>query len=132
MKTQFAAAFLALCLVAAPAVPAFAAVTVRDAQGVAHLNLDTQIIPQRGAGYYGGSLQLTISPGGIVNGYYRADDSGTPRTVTGGLDGDKIWFDLGPDGPHISGVLSGDHIVGQTFIGTHFFDFKALPVIHQS
>ena len=32
---------------------------------MAHLNLDTQIVPQRGAGYYGGTLKLTISRDGI-------------------------------------------------------------------
>jgi hypothetical protein len=128
MKIRFAAALLALGLATAPAVPAFAAVsTIRDAQGVAHLNLDTQLIPQHRSGFYGGSLQLTITPDGIVNGYYRPDD-GSFHTVTGGLNGNQIWFDIGyQGGMHITGTLTGDQIVGGTFIGDRLFDFKAFP-----
>jgi hypothetical protein len=130
MNTRLAAAVLAFGLAASPSLPAFAAVvTARDAQGVAHLNLDTQIVPQRGAGYYGGTLKLTISRDGIVNGIYRPEDGdGGFHTVVGGLNGDQIWLNISYlGGLHVSGVLSGSKIVGGTFIGTHFFDFNASP-----
>jgi len=128
MSIRLAAALLAFGFAAAPAVPALAAVTVRDAQGVAHLNLDTEFIPQLGAGYYGGSLQLTITPDGIVNGLFRPDDGSSFHTVTGGLNGDQIWFDIGfQGGVHVTGILNGDHIVGGTYIGNHLYDFKATP-----
>jgi hypothetical protein len=128
MNIRLAAALLAFGLAAAPAVPVSAAVTLRDAQGVAHLNLDTQLIPQRGSGYYGGTLKLTITPDGIVSGFFRPDDGMVFHTVTGGLNGDRIWLDIGYNGDlHITGTLNGDRIVGGTYIGDHLFDFKAAP-----
>ena len=127
MKTRLAALFLALGLAATPAVPAFAAVTYRDAQGVLHLNLDTKLIPPLGAGNYEGTLQLTVSKNGIVNGYYRPNGESF-NSVVGGLNGDEIWLDIGYNGGmHISGRLQGGKIVGSTFIGTRLFDFKASP-----
>jgi hypothetical protein len=127
MKTRLAAFFLALGLAATPAIPALAAVTYRDAQGVLHLNLNTQLVPPLGAGYYEGTLQLTVSKDGIVQGYYRPNGENF-HPVTGGLNGDKIWLDISYQGGlHVDGVLKGGRIVGSTFIGTRLWDFNAAP-----
>jgi hypothetical protein len=55
------------------------------------------MVSQYEAGEYDGTLALTVYPNGIVQGNYRPQD-GNIRTVTGGLDGRNIWFDIGPSG----------------------------------
>jgi hypothetical protein len=93
------------------------------------VTFDTALTPdQFGAGEYDGVLHLTFEPGGIVNGWYRPVDSGFARNVVGGLDGDKLWLDLGSDGLHdINAKYDGGKIDGGTFIGNQTYTFVAKP-----
>jgi hypothetical protein len=76
---------------------------------------DTRLVQEYGSpAPYSGTLQLRISPDNIVNGYYRPD-AGLGRfvPVTGGRDGDNIWFDIGESGNlHVTGKFVKGSIVG--------------------
>lgn len=65
---------------------------------------------------YAGTLDLNISPGGIVRGQYRGSSGDGPiETVSGGRDGNKIWFDIGQMGRlHITATFDGATIKGLT------------------
>ena len=68
-----------------------------------------------------GTLQLRISADNIVNGYYRAEGGlGTYIPITGGLDGNDIWFDIGESGDvRVTGKLVNGAIVGTAFDKQH-------------
>ncbi len=66
-----------------------------------------------GAGASRGTLDLQISPGGFVSGYYRAMSGGAPQTVTGGRRGNAIWFTIGD--LSFTGTLDAKGISGQVF-----------------
>jgi hypothetical protein len=79
---------------------------------------------------YTGTLKLTVSESGIVRGYYFSSD-GTAMfvPVTGGENGNSIWFDIG-DGRmyHIDGRVHGGTIVGTAFSsGNEQYTFVARP-----
>jgi hypothetical protein len=81
-----------------------------------------------GSGEYAGTLNLNIGKDGVLSGYFRYDDVGTLRQVTGGLEGDHVWLDLGPDGPHIIGTFTDGKIVGYTtYEGHQPYRFTATP-----
>ena len=63
---------------------------------------------------FAGTLQLRISPDNIINGYYRAEGGlGTYIPITGGRDGDDVWFDIGERGDvRVTGKLVNGAIVG--------------------
>jgi hypothetical protein len=89
----------------------------------------TALAPQYdGVGEYDGRLHVTISSRGIVNGYYRPDDSGRIFDVVGGLDGQKIWLEVGNRGSFvIDGTLVDGKIVGSTFLSGRSYTFTATP-----
>ena len=66
---------------------------------------------------YTGTLRLTISSTGIVQGYYfSSDGSLTYVPVTGGKRGESIWLDIGNAVIyHVDGRLHGGTIVGTAF-----------------
>ncbi|HKU68290.1 MAG TPA: hypothetical protein VJP85_10985 [Candidatus Baltobacteraceae bacterium] len=79
---------------------------------------------------YTGTLRLTVSSSGIVRGYYFSSD-GTAMfvPVTGGKNGDSIWFDIG-DGRmyHVDGRVEDGTIVGTAFTGANEpYTFVARP-----
>jgi len=124
LKQHVLAGALALALALGCSVPALAisaipshAVTIQYA---------TRIVPSFGVGEYDGTMRLTLNPDGIINGFY-IPDSGGPRLVTGGIDGDHIWLDIGfMGGLHITGQFKDGHrIVGYTFIRDGDFSFVA-------
>jgi hypothetical protein len=81
------------------------------------LTFDTSLVQvePNGAGESDGTLRVRISPDGIVQGYYRPVDSGAFREVTGGVNGDQIWLDIGDNGTiHIEGTYQNGKIVGYT------------------
>jgi len=81
-----------------------------------------------GTGDYAGTLNLNIGKDGVVSGFYRFEDVGTLRLVTGGLEGDHVWLDLGPDGPHIIGTFTDGKITGYTtYEGHQPYRFTATP-----
>lgn len=63
---------------------------------------------------WSGTLQLTLNPDGIIQGYYHpADNMSEFIPVTGGRDGDRVWLDIGRNGRlHVTGVLANDVITG--------------------
>jgi hypothetical protein len=97
------------------------------------VTFDTAITPQYyGAGAYEGVLHLTFGPHGYVNGWYRPVDVGQPRDVIGGLDGDKLWLDLGEAGFHdIQSTYANGKIVGATYVGNQPYAFVATPTTRQ-
>jgi hypothetical protein len=59
-------------------------------------NLSTRIVEQApSVGEYDGSLQLHVSAGGLVSGYYRPDADARFVPVTGGLSGTRLWLEIG-------------------------------------
>lgn len=61
-----------------------------------------------------GTLQLTMNPDGIIQGYYHpADDYTKFIPVEGGRNGDQVWLDIGHAGRlHVSGTIKNDNISG--------------------
>jgi hypothetical protein len=91
-----------LAVFALPLVAQAATTTSAPAQ---HFNLQTRMFDRYHAGEYDGQLVLTIYPNGIVQGTYRPSDGGV-RTVTGGVDGENIWLDIGQSRPlHWTGTF---------------------------
>ena len=93
------------------------------------VTFDTAFAPQYfGAGEYDGVMHLTFGPHGIVSGWYRSVDVGIPRPVVGGLDGDKLWLDLGSAGLHqVETTYDRGKIVGATYLGDQPYSFTATP-----
>ncbi len=86
-----------------------------------HLELQSIMTPMYSVGEFDGALTLTINPDGIVNGYYRPS-SGSVKLVSGGTDGDHIWFDIGNSGDmRVSGRLKNGTIHGVVIV-RGFFD----------
>jgi hypothetical protein len=69
----------------------------------------TQVQPGPTAGEYDGKLQLTISPDGIISGYYIPEFDGSFVPVSGGEENGSYWLDIaGPTDLHISGRVGAD------------------------
>jgi hypothetical protein len=85
---------VAAALAAAAALPLAAQATTTSNAGPQHYSLETRLTDKFHAGEFDGTLLLTIYPSGIVQGFYRPYDGGY-RSVTGGLNGENIWLDIG-------------------------------------
>ena len=72
----------------------------------------TEPVPSGGA--FTGRLHLTVSTSGIVNGWYTPESEGGYVEVTGGREGNNLWFDLGSREPiRINATMQKDgSIVG--------------------
>jgi hypothetical protein len=71
------------------------------------------------AGQIEGVLRIRITPDGFINGYYRMDDrGGAMRPVVGGLQGERIWLDIGSgfNAMHVDGTYDNGKIVGYTHV----------------
>lgn len=66
---------------------------------------------------YTGTLKLTVSAGGIVHGFYFPTDGASLFIpVTGGQNGDSIWFDIGDNVLYrVQGRVHDGTIVGTAF-----------------
>jgi hypothetical protein len=132
--------------VAATPVPVTAPAKARQ------LTLATRLASDDGVFVEEGTLVVTIAPAGTLDGSYRAPD-GLPQRVTGGLSGEKIWFDIGAGGGdalpravrarsttsgnaprtlgrrglHVSGTLRGDSLDATTFERDRSYTFKGAP-----
>lgn len=87
-----------------------------------------------GAGQYAGTLDIEIYASGVVSGWYSPQD-GLPTPITGGRDGNKIWFDIGTHQTlHVTGTMAPNGaIAGQAIRGhkqSGIFDFRATPAPH--
>jgi hypothetical protein len=97
MTNKFTAAVPVAAILAALVLP-LPTLAATTATAPSHrYQLETRMVSQYEAGEFDGTLALTVYPNGIVQGQYRPLD-GNFRTVTGGLDGRNIWFDIGPSG----------------------------------
>jgi hypothetical protein len=91
------------------------AVSAQSSGEPAVTNYDTEMalsFPRMGAGVYAGTLHLSVSANGIVQGSYQTLD-GAIEPVAGGKTGDTIWFSIGESGSiRVNGNVLGSHIVG--------------------
>lgn len=80
---------------------------------------------------YTGTLQLHIGSDGIVSGYYRPADTADFVPVTGGRDGNAIWFDIGSTAnalTHVNATLAGGSMSGTAYDRDHQqLTFRATP-----
>jgi hypothetical protein len=75
-----------------------------------------------------GVLDLKISDGGIVSGYYHPSYNIAFIPVTGGREGKQIWLNIGlEDRISVLGTVDGDNIAGVARMASDPspFDFKA-------
>ena len=107
-----ATALAAAAIVAAPAV-SHAAVAVDAITHTVRANYDASFGPVSGfAVPYTGTLHLTMTPDGIINGYYRPNGE-TFVPVMGGRDGRSVWLDIGRSATmRVTGTLENGNIVG--------------------
>jgi hypothetical protein len=122
------------------------------ARTVRHLELLTTLVADDNPAPIAGKLTLTIAADGTISGTYRGQD-GSPQPVDGGLDGAKVWLDIGPRGDgflplqargqvttpdhlranpgqrrlHVAGTLNDDRITATTFIRDEGYKFNAVP-----
>lgn len=95
----------AAALLAALALPLAAQAATTSSAEPQQLTFQTHMTQAMHAGEYGGTMRVTIYPNGIVSGWFQPSDGGV-RSVTGGVDGDKIWFDIGGvHSVHMEGTL---------------------------
>jgi hypothetical protein len=115
---------LALAFALGAAAPAFAVTNSVTTGEPVHLQYNTKLVPRFDAGEYDGQLRLTINADGIVSGTYIPSDGGV-KQVTGGVNGENIWLDLGVHGWHITGTIVNGHIIGYTSRGLEQYRFVA-------
>lgn len=91
----------------------------------------TQTNPFPSGGEVTGQMRLTFSPDGIVSGTYREEYGSRISSVTGGVDGNKIWLSFGTQGRRrFTGVIEKDGKITGTLSnwrGPRQFHFTAAP-----
>lgn len=90
----------------------FAAILLGAAPQAFHY--ETSLTPLYGSSIpYSGVLDLSISDGGIVSGYYHPSYNIAYIPVTGGRDGNRIWLNIGfQDRISVLGTIEGNRITG--------------------
>ena len=87
--------------------------------------------PTTSAGEYVGRMTLHFYADGTVNGTYRDEFAGGIRSVSGGLNGTKLWLSFGSRGNHqFTGTIGrGGIITGSltNWRGPNVYTFKAVP-----
>ncbi|HET6896133.1 MAG TPA: hypothetical protein VFH72_12190 [Candidatus Baltobacteraceae bacterium] len=126
MRTLLSFAIAAAVLLAPTAVPA--ATTVRT---VNYHTTYRQSHPIESAGSYAGRMTLHFYADGTVNGTYRDEFAGGFRSVSGGLNGSKLWLSFGGRRNHqFTGTIGrGGVITGSltNWRGPNVYTFKAVP-----
>ncbi len=122
---------LSLALAAAVLLAPFAA---RAASTVRTVNYHTSYRlsePATSAGEYVGRMTLHFYADGTVNGTYRDEFAGGIRSVSGGLNGNKLWLSFGSRGNHqFTGTIDkGGIITGSltNWRGPNVYTFRAVP-----
>jgi hypothetical protein len=92
----FTAAAMAAALAAFVVTPAAASTPVTS-MNASYTTALTQVAPVSIPGEFDGRLKLTVSPDGIVSGYYIPTDEGSIVPVVGGVQNGKYWMDIGGD-----------------------------------
>jgi hypothetical protein len=108
MITRFFPAALICALAFSNALPASAVTAAPIVSGDYHLR--TAITEVYGSPYpTSGDLDLHITPGGLVSGYYHPAFVRSFIPIVGGLAGNRIWFDiLGVTRLRVSGTMNAD------------------------
>lgn len=126
MKTSFAGIARGLVLAAA-LVP----LSALAAPGGGVVHYATSLTPLHENAPYTGSLELTYAPDGTIHGYYFTSDySALYIPVVGGVNGDRIWLDIGASdimrvqGRVHDGVIDGG-VIGPA--DDQSFTFTAAP-----
>jgi len=87
--------------------------------------------PTTSAGEYVGRMTLHFYTDGTVNGTYRDEFAGGIRSVSGGLNGSKLWLSFGSNGNHqFTGTIGrGGIITGSltNWRGPNVYTFRAVP-----
>lgn len=124
---QLAAFIAAVTMTSIPAVSQAATVQAQNPVKITY-QTSMQSIPGPSAPWTG-SLQLTINPDGIIQGWYHPADNMTALIpVNGGRNGERVWLDIGRQGSlHVSGTIRNGEITGSGIDnGTHqLFSFNA-------
>ncbi len=82
--------------------------------------------------FTGGTLRLTLTKDGYVNGYYTPPGTVAFVDVIGGRNGASVWFDIGNGHrtTHVTGTLQGGRIVGYASDQTGAqYRFTAVPSV---
>jgi|GEM_PF-860846 len=110
MMKHFTAAVATAAIVAisgslAMPVAAFASA----ASQITYITALTQVRPVMAPGEFDGKLNLSVSSGGLVSGYYIPADTGSIQQVVGGVKDGKYWMDIGGNSPlHVTATLGKD------------------------
>jgi hypothetical protein len=129
MKTSAIAALSVLALTAA-----FAPLpTVAAGGDVASYDLATRQFDPLSAGEYDGRLRIRITSDGIVGGTFMTTE-GALSNVTGGLNGTKIWLQLGDHTP-LERTFQGTLVDGKLTAtamgrGLHSWTLEGTPTNH--
>ena len=104
-----------------------------DTAAARYFDLNTRQYDVMSAGEYDGRLRIRISADGIVGGTFM-DTQGGLSQVIGGLDGTKIWIDLGhasPTNQHLfNGTLIDGKLVAGAAHGIHTWTLEGTPAKH--
>jgi hypothetical protein len=106
--------------------------TLADSNAVSY-DLATRQFDPMSACEYDGRLRIRIAPDGIVNGTFMTSD-GQLSSVTGGLQGTKIWLQTGTGGP-LGRIFNGTLINGKLTAtasghGLHSWTLEGAPARH--
>jgi hypothetical protein len=105
MTTMIKRATTAAALLAALALPIASQAATTTSAGPQQYVFQTRTTQSFHAGEFDGTLRLTIYPSGIATGWFRPEDGGAVRDVSGGVSGTQIWLDIG-------GAMHSVHLTG--------------------
>lgn len=112
-------------------VPLTAGAVQNAAKTITYHTAYTQTHPIPSAGEVTGRMRLTFTADGIVSGTYQEEYGARISTVTGGVDGTKIWLSFGIQGRHqFNGVINKDGSITGTLSNWHGprqYRFSAVP-----
>ncbi len=120
------AALLAAAFVTGSA--AAGSATTKGGPDQTYMYYDTQLRQTDGVGFradFTGTLQLR-GDHGYLTGYYRRYGDGPFVPVTGGVQGDRVWLDIGR-GFHLAGTERNGVIDAGGLVGTSDVTFHATP-----
>ena len=129
MKARTIATLAVLALTAA-----FAPLPAPAAGTTVSYDLNVRTYDEIAAGEYDGRMRLRISPDGIVQGSFM-NTQGQVSDVTGGLDGTKIWLQIGNSSRIGRSYYSGTLVDGQIKAAApqtslHRWILEAKPAAH--
>jgi hypothetical protein len=128
LSAALAAAALSLPLAAHAATTTSAAGA--PASTARTLVLSSRLVQDWHAGEIDGRMRLTITPDGIISGYYRSDDGGWISSVQGGVDAaNNVWLEVDAldERSPFTGTLIGTTIDATAYHGADPLHLIATP-----